>query len=235
MPKRWKDEAANAVCISYSTYNMSLTSWVNVQKQTGFIYSILVLSRNIVFIHVLSIILYICCRSMSVSVKFYSLRRSAGWLTSWLRWGNYSDLTRFPGPPNGGLVREFPLFQGNLGWWNIMIWPDICFRVFSQSDTKFGCHDFPMFFLCVIRGDTFRDLVGSLFRPKLEYVASLQRMQRRKGGFMAVAAGIWNWWICVTVDQNLPGGCGVAWIQAILDFRVEVGWLWNSGTPHVLV
>ncbi len=28
--------------------------------------------------------------------------------------------------PNGGLVREFPLFQGNLGWWNIIIWPDKC-------------------------------------------------------------------------------------------------------------
>ena len=26
------------------------------------------------------------------------------------------DLTR-----NGGLVREIPLFQGNLGWWNIII------------------------------------------------------------------------------------------------------------------
>ncbi len=25
------------------------------------------------------------------------------------------NLTR-PGPPKGGLVREFPLFQGNLGW-----------------------------------------------------------------------------------------------------------------------
>ena len=34
-------------------------------------------------------------------------------------WSNYSDLTR-PGPPNGGLVREIPLFQGNLGWWNII-------------------------------------------------------------------------------------------------------------------
>ncbi len=22
--------------------------------------------------------------------------------------------------PNGGLVREIPLFQGNLGWWNII-------------------------------------------------------------------------------------------------------------------
>ena len=26
--------------------------------------------------------------------------------------------------PKGGLVREIPLFQGNLGWWNIIIWPD---------------------------------------------------------------------------------------------------------------
>ena len=25
--------------------------------------------------------------------------------------------------PNRGLVREIPLFQGNLGWWNIIIWP----------------------------------------------------------------------------------------------------------------
>ena len=26
--------------------------------------------------------------------------------------------------PNGGLVGEIPLFQGNLGWWNIIIWPE---------------------------------------------------------------------------------------------------------------
>ncbi len=26
--------------------------------------------------------------------------------------------------PNGGLVREIPLFQGNLGWWNIIICPE---------------------------------------------------------------------------------------------------------------
>ena len=30
-----------------------------------------------------------------------------------------ADLT-----PNGGLVREVTLFQGNLGWWNIIICPD---------------------------------------------------------------------------------------------------------------
>ena len=29
--------------------------------------------------------------------------------------------------PNGGLVREIPLFQENLGWWNIIIWPDIMY------------------------------------------------------------------------------------------------------------
>ena len=27
---------------------------------------------------------------------------------------------------NCGLVREIPLFQWNLGWWNIIIWPDSC-------------------------------------------------------------------------------------------------------------
>ena len=37
----------------------------------------------------------------------------------WWFWSNYSDLTR-PGPPNGGLLREFPLFQGNLAWWNMI-------------------------------------------------------------------------------------------------------------------
>ncbi len=35
--------------------------------------------------------------------------------------------------PNGGLVREIPLFQGNPGWWNIIIWPDdmliVCLKV----------------------------------------------------------------------------------------------------------
>ena len=35
-------------------------------------------------------------------------------------WSNYSDLTR-AGHRNCGLVREFPLFKGNLGWWNIML------------------------------------------------------------------------------------------------------------------
>ena len=38
--------------------------------------------------------------------------------------GKRHDLTRPIYPPNGGLVREIPLFQGNLGWWNMIIWPD---------------------------------------------------------------------------------------------------------------
>ena len=29
--------------------------------------------------------------------------------------------------PNGGSVREIPLFQNNLGWWNIIIWLDNMF------------------------------------------------------------------------------------------------------------
>ena len=36
--------------------------------------------------------------------------------------------------PNGGLVREIPLFQGNLGWWNIIIWPE-CLLVPETYDS----------------------------------------------------------------------------------------------------
>ena len=52
--------------------------------------------------------------------------------------------------PNGGSVREFPLFQGNLGWRNIIpIWPDIRFRVFLTVRHK-GLVGmiFPCFFCC---------------------------------------------------------------------------------------
>ena len=34
--------------------------------------------------------------------------------------------------PNGGLVGEMPLFQRNLGWWNIIIWPDILLVQFQN-------------------------------------------------------------------------------------------------------
>ena len=39
-------------------------------------------------------------------------------------WSNYSDQKHEFFTLNGGLVREISLFQGNLGWWNIIIWPD---------------------------------------------------------------------------------------------------------------
>ena len=37
-------------------------------------------------------------------------------------WSNYSDLTQ--PHPKWWFSREIPLFQGNLGWWNIRIWQD---------------------------------------------------------------------------------------------------------------
>ena len=49
--------------------------------------------------------------------------------------------------PNGGSVMEIPLFQGNLGWWNIIIWPEptgVCrvvvwdFRILHQHLTDSG-------------------------------------------------------------------------------------------------
>ena len=49
--------------------------------------------------------------------------------------------------PNGGLVREIPLIQGNLGWWNIIIWPDIyiyiyiyCIHIYIYIHTSFYVH-----------------------------------------------------------------------------------------------
>ena len=52
-------------------------------------------------------------------------------------WSNYSDLTRPISPQIGGLVRDIPLFQGNLGWWNIIIiWPDEIMEVDSLAKTE---------------------------------------------------------------------------------------------------
>ena len=53
-------------------------------------------------------------RSSSWSDPFYLHDNPSGQIIA-----TSHDLT-----PNGGLVREIPLFQGNLGWWNIIIWPD---------------------------------------------------------------------------------------------------------------
>ena len=38
--------------------------------------------------------------------------------------------------PNRGLLREGPLFQGNLGWWNILIWPDIYVELIFSSEER---------------------------------------------------------------------------------------------------
>ena len=51
------------------------------------------------------------------------------WRRSWWRVRSpgpncfHRDLTP-PGPPNGGFTMGNPLFYGNLGWWNVFIWPD---------------------------------------------------------------------------------------------------------------
>ena len=50
---------------------------------------------------------------------------------------NYSDLTRVF-TPNGGLVREISLFQGNLGWWNIIIWLDVSKKSPTVGSTGHG-------------------------------------------------------------------------------------------------
>ncbi len=56
------------------------------------------------------------------------------------------DLTR-----NGGLVRDFPLFQGNLGWWNIMIWPD--FMEYHKGFEHFEhCSSDEFAAICVMSG-----------------------------------------------------------------------------------
>ena len=66
-----------------------------------------------------------CCASLWVPrYESWTRRREGHWLCYIFLVKLGRDLTR-PGPPNGGLLREFPLFQGNLGWWNIIIWPDL--------------------------------------------------------------------------------------------------------------
>ena len=45
-------------------------------------------------------------------------------VSKWLMGSGQIIVTSHDLTPDGGLVREIPLFQGNLGWWNIIIWPD---------------------------------------------------------------------------------------------------------------
>ena len=46
-------------------------------------------------------------------------KRTIFWMMTSI-WSNYSDRKHDRFPPNGDVVREITLFQGNLGWWNII-------------------------------------------------------------------------------------------------------------------
>ena len=48
---------------------------------------------------------------------------SMGWSVYF--WSNYSDFTRLFTPKGSVLEGKSQKFQGNVGWWNIIIWPDI--------------------------------------------------------------------------------------------------------------
>ena len=51
-------------------------------------------------------------------------------------WANNSNLTRLRGPKWWWRVREMgPLFQKNLGWWNIIVWLDMIERDLNK---RFG-------------------------------------------------------------------------------------------------
>ena len=62
-----------------------------------------------------------------------------------IHWSNFIATSHDRFPPNGRLVREIPLFQGNLGWWNIIIWPDIHLQKTYGEFWK-TCHTFLGFF-----------------------------------------------------------------------------------------
>ena len=65
--------------------------------------------------------------------------------------------------PNGGLVREIPLFQGNLGWWNIIIWQDVMLSwvvIGILADPIFWTHNMKLevlfFCLCLVKPPCFQ-------------------------------------------------------------------------------
>ena len=70
-------------------------------------------------------------------------------------------------------VREIPLFQGNLGWWNIIIWPDgLCWEfvgwLFARVGCVFGIHKDRFCLHCVERWKDEGDLpeiIVSSFSP----------------------------------------------------------------------
>ncbi len=68
---------------------------------------------------------------LQINLMLSSSSRSI-WDDNWTRscGDRCSNLVKFVAtshdrfPPKGSWGRELPLFQGNLGWWNIIIWPD---------------------------------------------------------------------------------------------------------------
>ena len=70
-------------------------------------------------------------------LKFPIFWEMAFFLTKNYIWSNYSDLTR-PHPKWWWKVREIPLFQGNLGWWNIIIWPDYMEQICGEVGDFLG-------------------------------------------------------------------------------------------------
>ncbi len=72
--------------------------------------------------------------------------------TEWLHGSGQIIATSHDLTPNGGLVREIPLFQGNLGWWNIIICPDGYPKSFESKsfESPFGLPDsYPKVFGCL--------------------------------------------------------------------------------------
>ena len=55
-------------------------------------------------------------------------------LNIWSFWSNYSDLIR--PHPKWWFSKGNLLFQGNLGWWNIIIWPGSFHLVETTTDRK---------------------------------------------------------------------------------------------------
>ena len=58
---------------------------------------------------------------------FYKFHLKADFSSAWCIWSNYND------HPKWWFSKENLLFQGNLGWWNIIIWPDVWWSLVTSS------------------------------------------------------------------------------------------------------
>ena len=86
--------------------------------------------------------------------------------------------------PNGGLVREIPLFQGNLGWWNIIIWPDFYIFILYTINIYLYYTDvhytFSSYILYYVLMPLFRDLFSSHFIKLYIWIMSFGMMEWAK-------------------------------------------------------